>query len=106
MPDEPKVRVPQQTGTALLLSHRFKILRLLESEEGKALLEWLRGWQVSASLRVRKSRDSVDIHQAQGELDVLERVLGLEKEIKDYNARTLRNEVEANERQRVANTGG
>lgn len=94
------------TGTALLLSHRYKILRLLESEEGKALLEWFKGWQVSAYHRVRKGRDLVDVHQAQGELDVLERVLGLEEELKAYGKRKLSAEVQENERQRVAQQGG
>ena len=92
-------------GTALLLSHKYKILRLLESEEGKALLEWLKGWQVSAYQRVRKGRDLVSIHQAQGELDVLERIIGLEEELKGYGKRKLAAEVEANERQRVEQGG-
>lgn len=103
MPEGPEV---PKTGTALLLSHRYKILHLLESEEGQALLEWLRGWQVSASLRVRKGRDLVSIHQAQGELDVLERMLGLEEELKSYNKRKLEADVAENERQRVAKQGG
>ena len=93
------------TGTALLLSHRYKILRLLESEEGKSLLEWLKGWQVSAYQRVRKGRDPVTIHQAQGELDVLERLLGLEEELKNYGKRKLQADVQENERQRVEQGG-
>ena len=101
----PENNSPALVGTALLLSHRYKILRLLESEEGKDLLEWLKGWQVSAYQRVRKGRDLVSIHQAQGELDVLERIIGLEEELKGYGKRKLAAEVEANERQRVEQGG-
>jgi hypothetical protein len=88
------------TGTALLLSHRHKILTLQEFQEYKAFLEWLKGWQASASQRVRKGRDLVEVHRAQGELDVLERILGLEEELKEYGKRKLQAEVENNERQR------
>lgn len=102
----PESNNPAPTGTALLLSHRYKILHLLESEEGQVLLQWLKGWQVSASLRVRKGRDLVSIHQAQGELDVLERIIGLDEELKSYNKRKLEAEVKENERQREAQQGG
>jgi hypothetical protein len=44
----------------------------------------------------------MSIHQAQGELDVLERILGLEEELKSAGKRKLANEVAENERQRVA----
>jgi hypothetical protein len=101
----PESNSPPLAGTALLLSHRYKILRLLESEEGKDLLEWLKGWQVSAYQRVRKGRELVEIHQAQGELNVLERILGLEEELKKYGQRKLAADVEANERQRVQQGG-
>src|ERR1700682_3914274 len=97
---------PPLAGTALLLSHRYKILHLLESEEGVAFLQWIKGWQVSAALRVRKGRDLVNIHQAQGELDVLERIRGLDEELKSYNKRKLEAEVKENERQRAATQGG
>src|SRR5216684_1315571 len=97
---------PPTAGTALLLYHRYKILRLLESEEAAAFLRWLKGWQASAYHRVRKGRDLVEIHQAQGELDVLERIIGLEVELKDYGKRKLAESVSENERQRVAQQGG
>jgi hypothetical protein len=54
---------------------------------------------------VRKGRELVEIHQAQGELNVLERILGLEEELKKYGQRKLAADVEANERQRVQQGG-
>lgn len=64
-------------------------------------LEWLQAWRDSAFHRVRKGKDLVDIHQAQGELNVLERLLGLEIELKVYSRRKLQADIQENERQRV-----
>lgn len=85
-------------GTDLLLFHRFRILSLMESVEGQAFLEWLRGWRDSDSQRLRKERDETDLHRLQGELVVLERILDLENELKSYNRRKLQAEVDANQR--------
>ena len=107
MPDEQiSNNSPPLRGTAFLLSHRHKILNLLASEEGQVFLEWLRGWQVSANHRVRKGRDLIEIHRAQGELDVVERILGLEIELKEYIKRSLKQQVAENERQRVEKEAG
>ena len=93
-------KVPAR-GTALLLFHKYKILRLLETEDYQALQTWLKGWQDSAARRVRRGSDSVEIYRAQGELDVLDRILGLKEELLAAEKRKLANEVAENERQRV-----
>jgi hypothetical protein len=48
----------------------------------------------------------VEVHQAQGELDVLERILGLEAELKEYGKRKMKQELEANERKQSEAQGG
>lgn len=53
-------------------------------------------------MRLRKSKDQVELHRAQGELDVLERILGLKEELTSYGKRKLEAEVRENERQRAA----
>lgn len=42
----------------------------------------------------------MEVHRAQGELDVLERILGLETELKEFAQRKLTADIRDNERQR------
>lgn len=69
-------------------------------------LKWLKDWQDSAAVRVRKESELAKICRVQGELIVLERILGLKEELQSSVRRNLQQQVADNERQRELKQGG
>src|SRR5437879_5972510 len=78
---------------ALLYSHHNRVLLCLSSPETQPLLSYLQEWLEEVESDLRFSSDINEIKKAQGKDEVLRRILGLEKELKEYGNKLMRGEV-------------
>lgn len=78
-----------QTSLGRLYSNRNKVLAVLECPEAKPLLEFLQEWLKDEVSGSRSMKELSDIKVSQGKQLVLERILGLRTEMKEYAKKQL-----------------
>ena len=71
-----------------LLSHHNQVIKWLAQPEAKPFLDFLVGWQEQETSLLRKASGE-ELYRVQGRSQVLERILGLKKELREYGDRLL-----------------
>lgn len=73
-----------QTSLGRLYSNRNKVQTVLDSPEAKPLLEFLQEWLEDEVSGSRSMKELSDIKVSHGKQLVLERILGLREELREY----------------------
>lgn len=76
-----------------LLRNYSKVLQWLNQPEAEEYYSFLVEWRQAAADRLRKSVELSELCRAQGQLVVLERLLDLKHELRDYANKIARGEV-------------
>jgi hypothetical protein len=66
----------------------------LASPDGSSIIEFLREWQASTVKALAAGKDPIEMYRAQGRLEVLNRILGLQAEITDYQDKVRTGKVQ------------
>jgi hypothetical protein len=76
-----------------VLAHASSTLSWLDDPAGLPTLEMLRSWLEDDQKKLRKAESPMDIYRLQGSIAVLERIVFLKAEIRDYQKRLMSGEV-------------
>ena len=68
----------------ILLKSPSAVHKWLSTGESKLFYEWLDGYQQSTIKELRTNKDVIELHRAQGRLEVINRIMGLKQEIENY----------------------
>ncbi len=66
------------------MAHSAQVLSWLDDPAARLFSEWLKDVRLRENKKLMESKDTVDVHRAQGSIGIIDLVSGLKDDLREY----------------------